>query len=59
MVPFTWFIVQFVVSLSSVLTASVMQLPASVFPQKYDSKIFDREVIPSNITIDVNKLSKM
>jgi len=56
-VPFTWFIVQFVVSLSSVLTASVMQLPSSIFPAQYEENFFNNDVIPTDCTVDLNKVT--
>jgi hypothetical protein len=34
MVPFTWFIVQFFISLSSVLTVSVLTLPTDIIADK-------------------------
>lgn len=56
-VPFTWFIVQFVVSASSILTASIMQLPSSVFPTEYTKDFYNTAFIPKNCTIDLDKLS--
>lgn len=57
MVPFTWFIVSAVLSVSNVLTASVIQLPVDTIHKGGDTKVrefFDKEkIIPKNMTLDL------
>lgn len=50
-VPFSWFIVQFVVSISSILTVSVLSLPYDLYKPSIDSMNMD---IPTNCTLNVN-----
>ena len=50
-VPFSWFIVQFFVSLSSILTISALNLPFEVF-QDYESKMSEVR-IPKNCTLNL------
>lgn len=56
-VPFTWFIVSAVLSVSNILTASVIQLPVATINQAGSAKIkefFDaKAVIPRNMTVDL------
>lgn len=54
-VPFTWFIVQFIVSISSVLTASVIQLPYDVFKgSDTQTSILQKVEIPKVCTVDMS-----
>ena len=50
-VPFSWFIVQFFVSLSSILTISALNLPFEVF-QDYKSQMSEVD-IPKNCTLNL------
>lgn len=50
-VPFSWFIVQFFVSLSSILTISALNLPFEVF-QDYESQM-SKVDIPKNCTLNL------
>lgn len=56
MVPFTWFIVSAVLSVSNVLTASVIQLPvATILNSGGDTKgLLADKIIPKEITFDKN-----
>jgi len=47
MVPFTWFIVSAVLSVSNILTASVIQLPASTIIG--NAEFLDKKIIPKTI----------
>lgn len=51
MVPFTWWFVQWTVSIASVVTASVMTIPAETIAQS-DSKWFTEKSIPMSVSID-------
>lgn len=53
-VPFSWFIVQFVVSISSILTVSVLSLPYDLYKPSIDSMNMD---IPTNCTLDIDSAS--
>ncbi|MCT4617391.1 MAG: hypothetical protein N4A38_04235 [Candidatus Gracilibacteria bacterium] len=48
MVPFTWFIVQFFISLSSVLTVSVLTLPTDIIADKAGGTVNQFIKIPKN-----------
>lgn len=56
MVPFTWFIVSAVLSVSNVLTASVIQLPvATILKSGADQAgLLTDKIIPKEITFDKN-----
>lgn len=62
MVPFTWFIVSAVLSVSNVLTASVIQLPVDTIHKMTDTKVrafFDEEkIIPKEMTLDLTDPNK-
>lgn len=54
-VPFTWFIVQFIVSISSILTASVIQLPYDIFKwSDTQASILKQVKIPNECTVDMS-----
>lgn len=55
-VPFTWFIVSFMLSISNFLVASVIQLPVETILKSTDnSNSFLKDpIIPKNITYDAN-----
>ncbi|RKW23899.1 hypothetical protein D8B46_02455 [Candidatus Gracilibacteria bacterium] len=55
-VPFSWFIVQFFVSLSSILTISALNLPFEVF-QDYKSQM-SKVNIPKNCTLNLGVLGE-
>ncbi|RAL55798.1 hypothetical protein BLD25_03965 [Candidatus Gracilibacteria bacterium GN02-872] len=55
-VPFSWFIVQFFVSLSSILTISALNLPFEVF-QDYESQM-SKVDIPKNCTLNLGVLGE-
>lgn len=58
MVPFTWFIVQFIISISTLLTASVIQLPYDVFKWSETQKSIINDIkIPVNCTVDLSASS--
>lgn len=56
-VPFTWFIVSAVLSISNILTASVIQLPTSTINKVSDDKVkefFSKEkIIPIWMKLDL------
>lgn len=53
-VPFSWFIIQFVLSLSSVLAAAVLSLPIDTFKDFKASKaFFDNTKLCTDITVDL------
>ena len=53
--PFTWFIVQFIISISTLLTASVIQLPYDVFKWSETQKSIINDIkIPVNCTVDLS-----
>jgi len=54
-VPFSWFLVNFILSISSVLTISALNLPFDTF-QAYKTKISTVEV-PTNCTLNPDNLS--
>lgn len=56
MVPFTWFIVSAVLSVSNVLTASVIQLPVATILKSdgVASKLLDDKIIPKIIIFSKN-----
>lgn len=49
-VPFTWFIIRFVLSMSALLTMAALTLPANTFPE-FQSRL-DEVMIPNNCSID-------
>ena len=51
-VPFSWFIVQFILSISAILTVSALTLPVNTFPD-YNT-VMDKVTIPSKCTIDLS-----
>lgn len=51
MVPFTWWFVQWTISIASVVTASVMTIPAETITDKSKSKWFTTPSIPTEIEI--------
>lgn len=53
-VPFTWFIVSFVLSVSNILVASVIQLPMETILKTTDNEdsFLNKPIIPKNITYD-------
>jgi len=51
MVPFTWWFVQWTISIASVVTASVMTIPAETIVSS-DSKWFTEKSIPMNVNVD-------
>lgn len=60
MVPFTWWAVQFVISLSTVVTASVMSIPHETYGKLIDQKsvkwgFWEKESIPKEIIIENNQ----
>lgn len=55
-VPFTWFIVSAVLSISNILTASVIQLPIDTIQKAGSAGTFlDDKIIPKEITYDKDK----
>ncbi len=52
-VPFSWFIVQFILSISAVLTISAVNLPTQTF-SSYKA-VMDNVEIPKNCTLDLSK----
>lgn len=55
LVPMTWWFVQFVISASSYLTASVMSIPTEILAQNTntnDKNFMNAKSIPKNITVD-------
>ena len=55
-VPFSWFLVQFILSLSAILTVSALSLPFDTFSQ-YESKMVN-VIVPSKCTLDLSSLWK-
>lgn len=53
MVPFTWFIVQFIVSLSTIFTASMISLPYDIFNWSDKQSILSKINLPTDCTIDL------
>lgn len=53
-VPFTWFIVSFMLSISNILVASVIQLPVETILKTTDNanSFLNKPIIPKNITYD-------
>lgn len=56
-VPVSWFIVQFVLSISAIFTISAITLPFDTFNKDYKSTIWAIE-IPKNCKIDLTQLGK-
>lgn len=56
-VPFTWFIVSAVLSISNILTASVIQLPVATINQAVSNNAlkayFEKPIIPKYTYIDL------
>jgi len=55
-VPFSWFLVQFILSISAILTVSALTLPYDSFPQYKNA--LDRIEIPTNCNIALGKKPK-
>ena len=53
-VPFSWFLVQFILSISAILTVSALTLPYDSFPDKYASAV-DKIMVPKECTLDLSK----
>jgi len=51
-VPFSWFIVQFVISISSILTYAILSLPFDTFPQEKLATLWESDIMCSRIEID-------
>jgi hypothetical protein len=58
MVPFSWWFVQWTVSLSTIVTASVLSIPADILEEKDKDGWWATKNIPKNITIDASKSDK-
>ena len=61
LVPFTWWFVQFVISMSSIVTASVISIPEEAYSSliTQDGTWWTKPSIPNEILIDENtSLSK-
>ncbi|MBC7498553.1 hypothetical protein H7170_02815 [Candidatus Gracilibacteria bacterium] len=58
MVPFTWWFVQWTISLSAVVTASVITIPAETLGSKDGTSWADTPSIPKDITIDASNGDK-
>lgn len=54
-VPFSWFLVNFLVSLSSILFVWAMNLPSDIFTDY--NKNLDKITVPKNCTIDLKNLT--
>ncbi len=54
MVPFTWWFVQWTISLSAVVTASVISIPAETLGSKDGKSWAETPSIPKEITIDAS-----
>jgi hypothetical protein len=54
-VPFSWFIIQFVLSISALLTVSSLSLPWDMF-RKWDWNAFSAITIPKSCTVNVDKM---
>jgi hypothetical protein len=52
MVPFSWFFVQFVISITSILTVAVLSLPYDSFGNDIKVKA-DKEVICTNYILNL------
>lgn len=60
-VPFTWFIVSGILSISNLLTASVLRLPADLLAQNVDGKNDKKEFtfkMPKECTLSFKKMSE-
>lgn len=57
MVPFTWWFVQWTISIASVVTASVITIPMETIPKDGNSWM-DKPSIPTKIVIDENQTDK-
>ena len=55
-VPFSWFFVQFVLSISSLLTVAALTLPSNTFPEF--STQFNQIKVPTECTIDLTNESE-
>jgi hypothetical protein len=55
MVPFTWWFVQWTISISAYMTASVMSIPAGIIKDKNGSTVFNRSNIPRNFYLSADK----
>lgn len=58
MVPLSWFIVQFIISLSSILTASVLALPFDMFAD-YKEELGARKVCTNIVVMKGEKIKKV
>ncbi|MCH8518308.1 SLC19 family protein [Candidatus Gracilibacteria bacterium] len=52
-VPFTWFLVQFILSIAAVLTVAVLSLPYDVFRDKLQDDTSDSELLNQEICVDL------
>ncbi|MDD3144951.1 MAG: hypothetical protein PHV23_02460 [Candidatus Gracilibacteria bacterium] len=53
-VPFSWFLVQFILSMSAVLTISALNIPFESFPQY--KTVMDETKIPNNCTLNLKSI---
>lgn len=53
-VPFSWFLVQFILSMSAVLTISALNIPFESFPQY--KTVMDKTTIPNNCTLNLKSI---
>ena len=58
-VPFSWFFVQFILSLSAILTVQVISLPFDSFPSVFNDKILNEKIIPNDCKINLTDTSIM
>lgn len=59
MVPFTWFFVGFIISLSTIFTSAVLEIPYETMNKmNHAGSFWDSNVIPKTMTIDTFKLSE-
>ncbi len=54
-VPFSWFIIQFILSISAILTVSALSLPYDLF-WKWTGNLFDKTEVSTNCSIDMDKM---
>jgi len=52
-VPFTWFLVQFILSISAVLTVAVLSLPYDIFAGRVEDDVSDSEILNTQICNDI------
>ena len=52
-VPFTWFLVQFILSISAVLTVAVLSLPYDIFRDKLQDDTNSSELLNQGICVDI------